>query len=169
MIASRIREAVQAIDRGMPVFPLETLAAEVDAALSRERLVAVLSSLFGLLALLLAAIGLYGLIAFSVVRRTTEMGIRLALGAPRARVMKLVMREALLLVVAGLAIGVPAAFVAGRLASSRLEDLLFGLRSTDPLTMIGAVVMLFGVAAAAAFVPAARAARVDPLVALRSE
>jgi len=168
-LVSRIREEVQRIDRSMPLFPLETLAAEVNAALSRERLVAVLSTLFSMLALLLAAIGLYGLMAFNVVRRTTEMGIRMALGAARGRVVQLVMREALRLVAAGLAIGVPAAFVVGRLAGSKVSGLLFGLRATDPLTMAAAVAVLVAVAAGAAYLPAARAARVDPLQALRTE
>jgi predicted permease len=168
-IAARIREEVQRIDPTMPLLPLETLAAELDAALSRERLVAALSTLFGVLALLLAAIGLYGLMAFSVVRRTTEMGIRMALGAARAGVIRLVMREALLLVAAGLALGVPAAFVAGRLAASRISGLLYGLRATDPTTMIFAVIVLIAAAATAAYLPAVRASRVDPMVALRSE
>jgi ABC-type antimicrobial peptide transport system permease subunit len=160
---------VQRIDATMPLFPLQTLSAQIDAVLSRERLIAVLSTLFSLLALLLAAVGLYGLMAFSVVRRTNEMGIRMALGAARARVMRLVMGEALLLVCAGLAIGVPAAFVGGRLAANRISGLLFGLRATDPVTMGLAVIVLVAAAASAAYLPAARAARVDPLVALRSE
>jgi predicted permease len=168
-IASRIREEVQRIDATMPLFPLQTLSAQIDAVLSRERLIAVLSTLFSLLALLLAAVGLYGLMAFSVVRRTNEMGIRMALGAARARVMRLVMGEALLLVFVGLAIGVPAAFVGGRLAANRISGLLFGLRATDPVTMGLAVIVLVAAAASAAYLPAARAARVDPLVALRSE
>jgi ABC-type antimicrobial peptide transport system permease subunit len=168
-IAARIREEVQRIDPAMPLLPLETLAAELDAALSRERLVAALSTLFGILALLLAAIGLYGLMAFSVVRRTTEMGIRMALGAARTGVIGLVMREALFLVAAGLALGVPAAFAAGRLAGSRISGLLYGLRATDPATMVMAVIVLIVAAATAAYLPAVRASRVDPMVALRSE
>ena len=112
-------------------------------------------------------IGLYGLMAFSVVNRTGEMGIRMALGAARPRVVRLVMREALLLVAVGLALGVPAAFIAGRMAASKVSGLLFGLTSTDPLTMTGAVAIL--AAAAASYLPAARASRVDPMVALRNE
>ncbi len=168
-IASRIREEVQRVDPTMPLLPLATLSAQVDAALSRERLVAMLSTLFSALALLLAAIGLYGLMAFSVVRRTNEMGIRMALGAARTRVVRLVMGEALLLVVAGLALGVPAAFAGGRLAGSRIAGLLFGLGATDPATMALAVIVLVAAAASAAYLPAVRAARVDPMVALRSE
>jgi predicted permease len=168
-VVSRIREEVQRIDRAMPLFPIQTLRALVDAVLGRERLVATLATLFSLLALLLAAVGLYGLMAFSVVRRTNEMGIRMALGAARARVLRLVLREALFLVIAGLAIGVPAALVVGRLAASRISGLLFDLTATDPVTMAGAVAVLTFVAIAAAYLPAARAARVDPMVALRSE
>ena len=168
-VVAGIREAVQRIDPNMPLFAMQTLATQVDAVLGRERLVATLSTLFSLLALLLAVIGLYGLMAFSVVNRTGEMGIRMALGAARPRVVRLVMREALLLVAVGLALGVPAAFVAGRMAASKVSGLLFGLTSTDPLTMTGAVAILTLAAAAASYLPAARASRVDPMVALRNE
>lgn len=168
-VVAGIREAVQRIDPNMPLFAMQTLATQVDAVLGRERLVATLSTLFSLLALLLAVIGLYGLMAFSVVHRTGEMGIRMALGAARPRVVRLVMREALLLAAVGLALGVPAAFVAGRMAASKVSGLLFGLPSTDPLTMTGAVAILTLAAAAASYVPAARASRVDPMVALRNE
>ena len=168
-VLARIREAVQQIDRDLPPFALQTLAVQIDAVLGRERLVASLSTLFGALALLLAIVGLYGLLAFNVARRTNEMGIRMALGAARVRVVALVMREALALVAAGVAIGVPAALVVGRLAASKVAGLLFGVTATDPLTMAGAVVLLATAAAAAAYLPASRAARVDPMAALRSE
>jgi predicted permease len=168
-VVSRIREEVQRIDGDMPLFALQTLTAQVDAVLGRERLVATLSALFSLLALMLAVVGLYGLMAFSVVRRTNEMGIRMALGAARRRVVQLVMREALVLVVIGVALGVPAAFIVGRFTASRISGLLFGLTATDPVTMAGAVLLLTVAAAAAAYLPAARAARVEPMVALRSE
>jgi predicted permease len=168
-IVSRIREAVQRIDSAMPLLALQTLSAQMDAALGRERLVATLSTLFGVLALVLAIVGLYGLMAFSVARRTNEMGIRMALGAARRGVVQLVMREALLLVAIGVALGVPAAFAVGRVAGSRISGLLFGLTTTDPLTMAGAVAVLTAAAAAAAYLPAARAARVDPMIALRNE
>jgi predicted permease len=168
-VLARIREAVQQIDPAMPLLAMRTLAEQMDAALGSERLVATLSSLFGALALTLAVVGLYGLLAFSVASRTNEMGVRVALGAARARVLALVLREALVLVALGLAVGVPAAFVAGRLAGSRIAGLLFGLTATDPWTMAGAAALLTIVAMAAACLPAARAARVDPMVALRAE
>jgi predicted permease len=168
-VVARVREEVQRIDAAMPLFAIHTLEDQMDAALSRERLVATLSTLFGVLALVLAAVGLYGLISFNVVRRTGEMGIRMALGAERHSVVRLVMREALLLVLIGLALGVPAALIAGRLSASRISSLVFGMSTTDPFTLGGAVAVLAVVAAVAAYLPAARAARLDPMMALRNE
>ena len=168
-VVSRIREEVQRIDKDMPLFAIQTLGDQMNGLLSRERLVATLSSLFGVVALLLASVGLYGLMAFSVVQRTGEMGLRMALGAARQNVVRLVMREAMLLVAIGLIVGVPCALATGRLASSQVSGLLFGLSTTDPSTLIGAVLVLIGVAAVAAYLPASRAARVDPMVALRND
>ncbi len=168
-VVSRIREEVQRIDKDMPLFAIQTLGDQMNGLLSRERLVATLSSLFGVVALLLASVGLYGLMAFSVVQRTGEMGLRMALGAARQNVVRLVMREAMLLVAIGLIVGVPGALATGRLASSQVSGLLFGLSTTDPSTLIGAVLVLIGVAAVAAYLPASRAARVDPMVALRND
>ena len=168
-VAARVREEVQRLDKDMPLFAVHTLADLMASTLSRERLVATLSGLFSLLALLLASVGLYGLMAFAVVSRTSELGVRMALGAARRSVVAMVLREALQLVVLGLAIGVPAAFLLGRFATSQIAGLLYGLTSTDPLTMGGAAVVLLAVAAGAAYFPAARAARIDPMVALRAE
>jgi ABC-type antimicrobial peptide transport system permease subunit len=137
--------------------------------LIQERLIAMLSSVFSTLALLLACVGLYGLLAFSVAQRTAEMGIRMALGARRDDVIWTIMREALLLVAAGLAIGIPAALLTVRLASNRIAGLLFGLRATDPVTIAAAATLLVLVAAGAGYLPARRASRVDPMVALRNE
>jgi ABC-type antimicrobial peptide transport system permease subunit len=131
--------------------------------------VATLSGLFGGLALLLASVGLYGLMAFAVVRRTGELGVRMALGAERGAVVRMVLKEALLLVVAGLAIGIPAALLLGRFGASLTAGLLFGLSATDPLTLAGAALVLLSVAAVAAYFPAARASRIDPMHALRAE
>ena len=169
LILPHVRAEVWKVDPNLPQFEIHTLAQEMDAALIRERLIATLSSLFGALALLLACVGLYGLLAFSVVQRTGEVGIRMALGASRGDVLWMMLREALLLAFAGLAIGVPVAIGAGRIASSRVSGLLFGLKTTDPLTVAGAAALLVLVSGIAAYLPARRASRVDPLVALRNE
>jgi predicted permease len=169
VVVPRVRDAVQSADRTLPLFEIRSLADEMDAALIRERIVATLSGLFSILALLLAAVGIYGLLAFGVVQRTGEMGLRMALGARRANLVWMVMREALVLVVAGTAVGLPAAFAVARLASSHISGLLFGLKSTDPTTIGLATVVLTMVAMAAAYLPARRASTVDPMTALRNE
>ena len=169
VVLPHVRAAVQEIDRDLPLFEVRTLAAEMDAVLIQERLIATLSTVFSVLALVLASVGLYGLLAFSVVERTGEMGIRMALGATRPGVMWTVMREGLMLVGAGVAIGVPAALGVARIASNQIAGLLFGLRATDPVTIAGAGILLALVAAAAAYIPARRASMVDPMVALRNE
>ena len=166
-IVARVRAEVQAVDPAMPLFTIHTLAAQLEGLLSRERLVATLSTVFGALALLLACVGLYGLMAFAVVQRTSELGLRLALGAARHAVVRLIMRDALVLVGAGLIIGLPLAWMAARLAGSRLEGLLYGVQPADPTAIAGAVLLLVALTAIAAYLPAARAARVDPMIALR--
>ena len=163
----RIREQVAAVDPAMPMFDVHTLEEEMHAALVQQRLIAMLSTLFGVLGLLLACVGLYGLMAFAMVQRTGEMGVRLALGASRGAVVWLVVRDALTLVLAGMAIGIPVALAAARLASSQISGLLFGLKPTDPPTIALAAFALTAVALAAAYLPARRASRVDPMVALR--
>jgi len=165
----RIRSEVWKVDPNLPQFEIHTLAQEMDAALIRERLIATLSSLLGALALLLACVGLYGLLAFAVVQRTGEVGIRMALGAARGDVLWMMLREAVLLALAGVAIGVPAAVAAGRLVSSKVSGLLFGLSATDPTTIAAAAALLILVAGVAAYLPARRASRVDPMAALRNE
>jgi predicted permease len=168
-VIQRIREAVVAVDPTVPMFDVHTLNEEMNAALVQQRIVALLSSLFGGLALVLASVGLYGLLSFGLVQRTSEIGLRMALGAQRGSIAWLVVREALLLVGLGIAVGVPAALVAGRLASSQIAGLLFGLDAADPATMATASVVLVTVAVLAAWLPARRASRVDPIVALRAE
>jgi predicted permease len=144
---------------------IKTLEEQTDRTLSQERMLASLGGFFGLLALTLASVGLYGVLSTAVARRTNEIGLRLALGARRGDVLGLWLREAGILVVAGIALGLPAALGATRW----IESYLFGLTPADPLTMAAAVVILTGVAALAAYVPARRAANLDPMEALRYE
>jgi predicted permease len=169
LVVSRIREEILRVDSTLPTFDVHTLTEEMGAALIQEHLIAMLSSLFGGLALLLASVGLYGLLAFAVVQRTAEMGIRMAVGARRMDVVFMIMREALLLVVLGVGIGVPMALAGARFASSQISGLLFGINATDPLTIAIAVFLLIAVAALASYLPARRASRVDPMVALRND
>ena len=137
----------------------------IEESLLRERLMATLSGFFGLLALLLASIGLYGILSYGVASRTKEIGIRMALGAQSRAVLGSVLREALVLVLIGVAVGLPIVFFATGFANT----LLFGLTPTDPLSLVLAGLLLCAVALAAAYMPARRATKVDPLVALRYE
>ena len=162
--AAAVRAEVQP---RVPAQPLRvrTLAAQVDGSLIRERLMALLASVFGTLALMLAAVGLYGLVSYSVTNRTREIGVRLALGARRARIERWVCQEALRLVALGIAIGVPAAWLVSRL----VRTLIFGVTPADPATLAGAVGVLIIVTLLATLGPARRAARIDPVLALRRE
>lgn len=146
-------------------FSFQSLADSVDAALARERLVARLSALFGGLALFLAVIGLYGLTAYTVTRRRTEIAIRTALGAQRSQVIGLVLRRGLALTVIGIGVGVAIAAIVTRY----MEAMLFGVAPADPATFVGVSVMFLAVAALASYMPARRASNVDPMVALRAE
>jgi predicted permease len=163
--ATAVTNAVKAIDPRLPVFGVKTLNDQLDDSLIDERLVASLSSAFGALALLVAAIGLYGLMAYAVNRRTNEIGIRMALGAKPAKIAGMVLRETLFLVGIGLAIGIPAAMIASRLITSQL----YGLKPSDPATILLASLLTATIAALAGYLPARRAARVDPMIALRHE
>jgi predicted permease len=162
-LAAAIRAQIQALDKDLPIGEITSFASVVDAGLVRERLVATLATFFGALALLLVSIGLYGVIAYSVQRRTREIGIRVSLGAPQAAVVWMVMRQCVWVVAAGLGAGLPLALWVTRLAKS----LLFGVAPDDPATLACAMLILIIVAALAAYLAARRAARVDPMLALR--
>jgi ABC-type antimicrobial peptide transport system permease subunit len=162
---SLIRNEVKQLDSAMPVYGLKTLESQLDETLLTDRLIALLSGGFGMLATLLASIGLYGVMAFAVARRKKELGIRLALGAQPLFVIWLVMKEVLVLLSIGLAIGLPAALGLGRYVSSQL----YGIQGHDPAVAAGTMVLLAAVSSAAGLIPAHRASRIDPILALRHE
>jgi putative ABC transport system permease protein len=159
------RAAVARTDPALTLFRIKTLEAQTEDSLSRERLLAVLTSYFGGFAVLLACIGLYGLMSYGVSQRTAEMGLRMALGAPPRAVRWLVVRDATATVVAGAVVGVVGSLAVLRLVQSQL----FGVEAHDPLALVTATVLLLVLALAAAYVPARRASRIDPLTALRHE
>jgi predicted permease len=160
-----MRQKVRALDSNVPIYDMRTTEEQIDNSLRTERLVSSLSTVFGSLATLLAVIGLYGVMAYNVTRRTREIGIRMALGALGGDVIWMVMREVLILIGIGVVIGLPAAIGLSFLIKSQL----YGLAPTDPLTLALATLLLAGVAGMAGFIPAFRASRVDPLRALRYE
>jgi len=163
-VASALRHDLQPKFPGSPI-QIHALNEQVAASLVQERLVATLAASFGVLALILAAVGLYGLLAYSVARRTSELGVRMALGAGRSHVLWLVIRHALKLLGAGIVIGVPAAWLSSRLIAS----MLFGLKPTDLVTTVAVIALLTAIGVMAAYLPARKASRVEPMVALRYE
>jgi predicted permease len=165
LLAPEIAAAIRQVDPNLPVDDFTTLSAIVDDSVSDHRMVAQLCTFFGLLAVFLSCIGIYGLMSYGVARRTSEFGVRMALGAQRRNVLWLVLKETLWLVVIGLALGLMLAPVVSRLATS----LLFGLNSYDPLTIGLAMTAMLSVALLAGYIPARRATRVEPMVALRYE
>jgi predicted permease len=160
-----VRHIVGEVDENLPIFGVRTQSQTIDRLLFNERLVARLSSLFGLLALVLTCVGLYGLLSYEVARRTREIGIRSALGAQQRDVLSLVVVQGLSIVFFGVVVGVVTAFAATRY----LQSLLFGVRATDPITFLSVGVMLVVVAFLACYIPALRASRMDPMAALRDE
>jgi predicted permease len=160
-----IRNEVKQLDAAMPVYEMKTLEAQLDETLLTDRLIALLSAGFGLLATVLATVGLYGVMAFVVARRRKELGIRLALGAQAGGVIWLVMREVLILLAIGLAVGIPAAMGLERFVTAQL----YGIRPHDPWMAGSTMLLLALVSAAAGFIPAFRASRIDPIMALRCE
>jgi predicted permease len=164
-VTGEVRAAMAEIDPNLPILEVRTMAEQVDQSMGQEQLISQLSSFFSLLALSLACIGLYGVMTYSVLRRTNEIGIRLALGAQMSRVLWMVLRESLVLLGIGVALGIPLTLATTRLVQAQL----FGLHASDPTTLMAAVLVIAGVTMLAAYLPARRAAKVDPMVALRYE
>jgi ABC-type antimicrobial peptide transport system permease subunit len=160
-----VRAQVISLYPSIGIGGFQTLDDHVEDSLGQERLMVTLSSLFGGLAVLLTSVGLYGMMAYSVARRASEIGVRMALGARRAHVLWMIQRETLIIVLAGAAIGLPAALA----SSSLISGMLFGLKRSDPLTLGAATLLMLAVAALAAYIPARRASRLDPMHALRYE
>jgi len=160
-----LRQQIQAVDPNLPVFGEQTMEELVSASLSQRRFAMQVVGLFGVLALLLAGIGIYGVMAYAVAERTREIGVRMALGAQTGDILRLVVKQAASLALVGVGIGSAGALIATRVMSS----LLFGVNATDPLTFAGVALLLTFVALLACYLPARRATKVDPLVALRSE
>jgi len=160
-----IRQVMRQLDSNIPLYNVRTLESQADQSLLNERLIATLSTAFGLLATLLAVIGLYGVMAYTVARRTREIGVRMALGAVAGDVVWLVMREVLVLVGSGLTLGLAGAWALSRLVGSQL----YGVTANDPATIAGAAGILAAIALVAGYVPARRATRVNPVLALRYE
>jgi len=159
------RKTLAAVDPNLSVIRFVTYDSEVAGNFNQDRLIARLTELFGVLALLLASVGLFGVMSYFVARRTSEIGIRMALGATRSSVLSMVMRSALSQIVLGLALGVPAAMATGHL----MADFLYGISGYDPIAFVGATTVLGVCAMLAGFLPARRAASVDPMRALRTE
>ena len=164
-VAAELRNAVQAFDRNLSILGIKEERDLMDESLVQERLIAKLSSFFGALAVLLAAIGLYGVMSYAVTRRTNEIGIRMALGAARSRVVFMILREVAILLSAGGIAGAVAAFAATRL----VKGFLFGLAALDPISFVAAGALLAVVAGLAGYLPARRASKIDPMIALRYE
>lgn len=162
---TEVRKATAEVDPNLPIRSVMTLSEQVRDNLTEERLVAFLTFVFGGLALGLACFGLYGVLSYAVARRTSELGIRVALGASARQLLWGVLLESLALAGLGVAVGLPAIFVASKFVSG----MLYGLSANDPLTISGSTLILLAVAALAAFIPARRAMRVDPMIALRYE
>ena len=164
-VVGAVRTQVKSFDAKIPIYSVRTISEATESTIRQEILIARLSSFFAGLALLLASIGLYGVLSYSVAGRTREIGVRMALGARRGSVLGMILREAGKLVLLGIVIGIPAALLSSRLFSS----MLFGLSRTDPVSMIVVIAILVGIALVASFIPARRATKVDPMVALRYE
>ena len=164
-ITGEVRAALAAIDANLPLLEIRTIAEDVNHLTDEQQFISQLSGFFSLLALSLACVGLYGVMTYNVARRTNEIGVRMALGAPEGGILWMVLKESLLLLVIGVALGVPAALA----ASHVIRAGLFGVSPSDPFTLGIAVLVLAAVILGAAYLPARRATKIDPMVALRYE
>ncbi|MGH7745540.1 MAG: FtsX-like permease family protein, partial [Candidatus Dormibacteria bacterium] len=164
-ILPAVREVVAQVNTNLPLYDVKTESEQIDRLLFQERLVARLSGFFGLLALVLASVGLYGLLSYEVSRRTREIGVRMALGAQPGSVLKLVLRQGIVLAIAGAVLGIGVTLGVTRY----LASMLFNVEAGDPLTIASVAILLILVAVAACYIPARRATRVDPMFALRHE
>jgi predicted permease len=165
VLAASVQQALRELDPRLPILRVTTLNGQLEHVLAQERLIATLASFFGVLAALLSCLGLYGVVSYTVAQRTSEIGIRLALGATPVHVLRKVLQESLGLALVGIALGVPLALALMRLLAARL----YGVNPADPFTLTLAVGLMLSIAALAAFAPARRASRVDPMIALRHE
>jgi predicted permease len=164
-----VRRVVASIDRNVPLYDVKTQDEQIGELLLQERLFAKLSAFFGVLALALVCVGLYGVLSYAVARRSREIGIRMAVGARRGAIVSMVLKETMFVVVAGLLLGIPASFAATHFAASVISDLLYGLEPNDVISLVAATAALIAAAAFASLVPARRASRVDPITAIRHE
>jgi predicted permease len=165
LLAAPLRSILHDLDRQLPIYSVQTMEARLAGSVGTQRFYASLIAIFASVALILSAVGLYGVIAYAVSQRTHEMGVRVALGATGDRISRMVIGEGLVLTAIGVVVGLVASVIGGRLVTS----LLFGVSASDPLTMVGVVAILAAVAAVASWIPARRAGRVDPLVAMRGD
>jgi putative ABC transport system permease protein len=164
-LANSLRHQVAQLDPNLPVYSLRTLEEQIEESIFGDQLMAVLSAVFGLLAALLATVGIYGVMAWTVTQRSREIGIRMALGARPGDVLKLIVGQGMMLTVIGVVIGLVAAYAVTRL----VESLLFSVSATDVPTFIVITLLLIAVAVVACYLPARRATKVDPMLALRHE
>jgi ABC-type antimicrobial peptide transport system permease subunit len=164
-VAAEVRRALTQTSSKLPVLRVTTLNAQIEGSLNQQKMITTLCSIFGLVALTLASIGIYGTLAYSIAGRTMELGIRMAIGAQRRNVVWMVLRDSLVLIALGLVAGLPLALGATRW----LKSFLFGVGEIDPLAIAAAVLLIFALALLAGYLPARRAARIDPMRALRHE
>jgi putative ABC transport system permease protein len=164
-LATAVRNAIWSVDKDQPVANIDSMENIVAGAVARQRFSMLLLAIFAALALVLAAVGIYGVMSYTVAQQTREIGIRIALGAKRGDVLKMTVKQAIKLVGLGLAIGLPSAFILTRVMST----LLFGISATDPITFLGISLVVLVVALLASYIPALRATKVDPMIALRAQ